>query len=31
MELFDFPDKTIWQKRNSWIENEIEISMTGGR
>jgi hypothetical protein len=30
MELFDFPDKTIWQQRNSWIENEIETSMSGG-
>ncbi len=30
MELFDFPDREIWQKRNDWIENEIEISMTGG-
>ncbi|MBP6310887.1 MAG: hypothetical protein KA408_01355 [Flavobacteriales bacterium] len=30
MELFEFPQKTTWEKRNAWIENEIEQSMTGG-
>ncbi|HYX08520.1 MAG TPA: hypothetical protein VE912_17445 [Bacteroidales bacterium] len=30
MELFDFPNKEIWQKRCDWIENEIESNMTGG-
>jgi|AntAceMinimDraft_14_1070370.scaffolds.fasta_scaffold248390_1 hypothetical protein len=30
MELFDFPNRTVWQKRSDWIENEIENNMTGG-
>ncbi|MEZ5047429.1 MAG: hypothetical protein R2831_10610 [Chitinophagaceae bacterium] len=29
MELLEFPDNEIWIKRNKWIEDEIENSMTG--
>jgi len=29
MELLEFPENEIWSKRNKWIENEIENSMTG--
>lgn len=29
MELLEFPDNEIWSKRNKWIEDEIENSMTG--
>lgn len=30
MELFEYPQKTIWEERNAWIQNEIEQEMTGG-
>lgn len=29
MELLEFPKNKIWSKRNKWIEDEIENSMTG--
>lgn len=29
MELLEFPENEIWSKRNKWIEDEIENSMTG--
>lgn len=30
MELLNFPNKELWEKRNAWIESEIEQSMVGG-
>jgi len=29
MELLDFPNKEIWEKRNKWVEVEIENSIVG--
>ncbi len=29
MELLEFPDRKIWEERNTWIENEIENSVVG--
>lgn len=29
MELLEFPDKETWEKRYSWIDNEIEQSIKG--
>jgi len=29
MELLEFPNKENWEKRNIWIENEIENSILG--
>lgn len=30
MELLNFPDKDLWEKRNKWIEDKIEDSAIGG-
>ena len=29
MELFEYPNKSIWQKRSQWIEKEIEDNIKG--
>ncbi len=29
MELLEFPNRKIWEQRNTWIENEIENSVVG--
>lgn len=30
MELLNFPDRYLWEKRNKWIEDEIENSVKAG-
>ncbi|KKM94121.1 hypothetical protein LCGC14_1201550, partial [marine sediment metagenome] len=30
MELLEYPDKDLWEKRNKWIEDEIDNSILGG-
>jgi hypothetical protein len=29
MDLFDYPNKDIWQKRRNWIDSELEKAETG--
>jgi hypothetical protein len=29
MDLFDYPNREIWQKRRNWLDTELELAETG--